>query len=145
MADVTARVAPTSTVGVTTTTLGAKAVATTTSTTAVARTTTTIAVTTTTTRVVALPALGPVTPAAKTQTERGVASWYNAPDRTCAHRTAPKGTIIKVTRPSTGETTTCEVADWGPADTSRVIDLSMDTFELLSHAGAGLIDVLIEW
>jgi rare lipoprotein A len=93
----------------------------------------------------ALPALGPVTPAAKTQSERGVASWYNAPDRTCAHRTAPKGTVIKVTRPSTGESTTCQVADWGPADTSRVIDLSMDTFELLSHTGAGLIDVLIEW
>ncbi len=147
LSDVTTRLAPTSTLGVTATTLGSKA-AVATSTSSVARSTTTVAATTTTTRVVvALPALGPVTPAARpgAQSERGVASWYNAPDRTCAHRSAPKGTIIKVTRPSTGEWTTCEVADWGPADTSRVIDLSMDTFELLSHTGAGLIDVLIEW
>jgi rare lipoprotein A len=96
---------------------------------------------------VSLPALAPLTPAAKrpTQSERGLASWYNAPDRTCAHRSVPKGVIIKVTSTSTGESTTCEVADWGPADTSRVIDLSMDTFELLSHTGAGLMDVVIEW
>ena len=95
---------------------------------------------------VALPSLGPVVPAVRyAHSERGLASWFNAPDKTCAHRTAPKGTLIKVTRVSTGESITCEVADWGPEDTSRVIDLSLDTFESLGYASAGLIDVQIEW
>lgn len=110
--------------------------------------TTTVAATTTTTRyLVSLPALAPITPAGKapTQSDRGLASWYHAPDRTCAHRTVPKGVVIKVTRASTGESTMCAVADWGPADTSRVIDLSMDTFERLAHADSGLMEVLIEW
>jgi rare lipoprotein A len=96
------------------------------------------------------PILTPVAPAAKPiggakQTEAGMASWFNWDDATCAHRTIPFGTIIKVTRVSTGVWTTCEVADWGPADTTRVIDLSMDTFEQLANPEAGLIDVVIEW
>lgn len=96
------------------------------------------------------PILTPVAPAAKPiggakQSEAGKASWFNWDDATCAHRTIPFGTIIKVTRVSTGAWTTCEVADWGPADTTRVIDLSMDTFEQLASAEAGLIDVVIEW
>lgn len=96
------------------------------------------------------PILTPVAPAAKPiggakQKEAGKASWFNWDDATCAHRTIPFGTIVKVTRVSTGAWTTCEVADWGPADTSRVIDLSMDTFEQLASADAGLIDVVIEW
>lgn len=92
--------------------------------------------------------LSPVLPALQSppkQTERGQASWFNTADRTCAHRTAPVGTVVKITRPSTGESTTCEVSGWGPADTTRVIDLSMDTFELLAHAEAGLIEVVVEW
>lgn len=148
--DATTRVSLTSTtLAVTTTTVaGTGTVSTSTTTAPPASTTTTVAATTTTTRyVVSLPALSPLTPAAKTttQSDRGMASWYNAPDRTCAHRTIPKGVIVKVTRVSTGESTTCQVADWGPADTSRVIDLSMDTFELLAHADTGLMEVAIEW
>ncbi len=76
---------------------------------------------------------------------RGLASWFNAPDRTCAHTTIPKGTIVTVTRVSTGASTTCKVDQWGPADTTRIIDLSMDTFAKLAPPEKGLIEVILEW
>lgn len=82
-------------------------------------------------------------PPARTAT--GLASWFGAPAGTCAHRTAPFGAEITVTRLQTGVAVTCTVGDRGPADTSRVIDLSTDTFEKLAPTGAGLIDVKIEW
>jgi rare lipoprotein A len=89
--------------------------------------------------------LSPAQSSGSSRAERGLASWFNTADETCAHRTAPFGTVIKVTRLSTGAVTHCTVNDWGPADTTRVIDLSMDSFEQLADAGAGLIDVAIEW
>jgi hypothetical protein len=76
----------------------------------------------------------------------GVASWFDAPAGTCAHRDLPLGTIVKVTRTSTGASTTCRVADRGPSlATNRVIDLSQDTFAKLASTDAGLIEVKIEW
>ena len=81
-----------------------------------------------------------------TRTDSGVASWFNAADATCAHRTLPMGTMIKVTRIHNGATATCKVSDRGPTvATGRLIDLSLDTFEKLAAKEAGLIDVRIEW
>ena len=77
--------------------------------------------------------------------ERGQASWFDAPEGTCAHQTLPFGTVIKVTRVFDGASTTCRVDDRGPFITGRVIDLSYDTFEELAHPGSGVIEVLIEW
>jgi rare lipoprotein A len=78
--------------------------------------------------------------------DSGVASWFRAPEATCAHRTLPMGTIVKVTRHHNGATTTCRVDDRGPTlETGRLIDLSLDTFEKLAAREAGLIDVTIEW
>ena len=131
---------------VATTTTEVPRAAETTTTTAVAPTTTTP--TTIVPVVVTLPpALTPLAPASKaaTRSESGRASWFHAPDGTCAHRTAPKGVVIKVTRVATGASTTCIVDDWGPADASRIIDLSLDTFEQLATSDAGVIDVTIEW
>lgn len=83
---------------------------------------------------------------AVTRTDSGVASWFNAPDATCAHRTLPMGTIIKVTRIHNGAVASCKVNDRGPTvETGRLIDLSLDTFEKLAAKEAGLIDVKIEW
>jgi rare lipoprotein A len=83
---------------------------------------------------------------AVTRTDSGVASWFKAPTGTCAHRTLPLGTMIKVTRNETGATASCKVADRGPTvATGRLIDLSQDTFEKLASTDAGLIDVRIEW
>lgn len=81
-----------------------------------------------------------------TRSDSGVASWFKAPQGTCAHRTLPMGTEIKVTRLHNGATATCKVDDRGPTvETGRLIDLSLDTFEKLAAREAGLIDVRIEW
>lgn len=84
--------------------------------------------------------------AALTHSDSGIASWFNAPDATCAHRTLPFGTMVKVTRIHNGASATCKVNDRGPTlETGRLIDLSLDTFEKLADKGTGLIDVTIEW
>ena len=83
---------------------------------------------------------------AVTRTDSGVASWFKAPAATCAHRTLPMGTLIKVTRMHNGASASCKVDDRGPTlETGRLIDLSLDTFEKLAAREAGLIDVRIEW
>jgi len=83
---------------------------------------------------------------ALTRTDSGVASWFNAPDATCAHRTLPMGTVVKVTRTYNGASASCKVSDRGPTvETGRLIDLSLDTFQKLASKDAGLIDVRIEW
>lgn len=82
---------------------------------------------------------------ATTHSDSGVASWFGAPSGTCAHRTLPMGTVLKVTRLSTGSSVECRVNDRGPSDTSRLIDLSRDTFEKLASTQAGLIEVKVEW
>lgn len=83
---------------------------------------------------------------AVTRTDSGVASWFKAPAATCAHRTLPMGTVIKVTRIQNGASASCKVDDRGPTvETGRLIDLSLDTFEKLAASEAGLIDVRIEW
>ena len=67
--------------------------------------------------------------------DAGIASWFNAPDNTCAHRTLPFGTMVKVTRRANGAVAFCKVNDRGPTvATGRLIDLSMDTF---AEAGLG--------
>ena len=94
------------------------------------------------------PTSAPPVPALKLvgHNDAGIASWFNAPDATCAHRTLPFGTMVRVTRPATGAVTTCKVDDRGPTvETGRLIDLSMDTFAALAPTSAGLIDVTIEW
>ena len=99
----------------------------------------------------AAPPIGPpptAAPAARVyaHSDSGIASWFNAPDNTCAHRTLPFGTMVKVTRPSNGSVAFCKVDDRGPTlATGRLIDLSMDTFSELAAPESGLIDVDIEW
>ena len=94
----------------------------------------------------ALAETGAAVSGAVTRTDSGVASWFKAPSATCAHRTLPMGTVIKVTRIQNGASATCKVDDRGPTvATGRLIDLSLDTFEKLAAREAGLIDVRIEW
>lgn len=91
------------------------------------------------------PAPAGVDPAPRRNHKRGFASWFGAPEGTCAHRTIPKGTIVTVVRADNGAATTCRVADRGPADTSRVIDLSRDTFRQLAGTERGVLQVHIRW
>ncbi len=66
---------------------------------AVAPTTTALAPLTPLTTIVAavVPPVAAVS-GAVTRTDSGIASWFKAPSATCAHRTLPMGTVIKVTR-----------------------------------------------
>jgi rare lipoprotein A (peptidoglycan hydrolase) len=119
-------------------------------------TSTTVRRTTTTTRVVVKAAAPKTTtttakPKPTTTTTRppnqqtGQASWYDAPDGTCAHRTLAFGTILTVTNLANGAKVTCRVADRGPYVQGRIVDLAKTSFDDLASPSAGVIDVRIEW
>ena len=76
----------------------------------------------------------------------GGASWYRYKPGTCAHRTLPKGTVVKVINLDNGQTTTCTVADRGPFVAGRIIDLDRSVFmAIASSPGQGVMRVRIEW
>ncbi|HVF73776.1 MAG TPA: septal ring lytic transglycosylase RlpA family protein [Acidimicrobiales bacterium] len=77
--------------------------------------------------------------------QTGKASWYQTDNGTCAHRTLPFGTIVKVTNLANGLTTSCRVADRGPYIDGRIIDLDREDFDRISSTSTGVIDVRIEW
>lgn len=122
---------------------------TTTSTTVVPTTTSTVkvrrvaAATTTTTKPKPKPTTTTTTQPPRQQT--GKASWYQAPSGTCAHRTLPFGTVLRVTNLANGLTVSCRVADRGPYVNGRIIDLDREDFARIADASAGVIDVRIEW
>jgi rare lipoprotein A (peptidoglycan hydrolase) len=99
--------------------------------------------TTTTTRPQPKPTTTTTTAPANQQT--GKASWYQAPAGTCAHRTLPMGTVLRVTNLANGRTVSCRVADRGPYVSGRIIDLDREDFDRIASAAAGVIDVRIEW
>ncbi len=84
-------------------------------------------------------------PAASGRQEGG-ASWYRYKPGTCAHRTLPKGTVVKVTNLKTGTWANCTVADRGPFIRGRIIDLDRSVFLAIAESpGQGVVQVRIEW
>jgi rare lipoprotein A len=77
--------------------------------------------------------------------QTGKASWYQAPAGTCAHRTLPKGTVVRVVNLANGSAVSCRVADRGPFVAGRIIDLDREDFQRLASTSTGVIDVRIEW
>jgi resuscitation-promoting factor RpfB len=77
--------------------------------------------------------------------QEGGASWYHYKPGTCAHRTLPKGTVVKVTNLATGQTATCTVADRGPFVAGRIIDLDRSVFMAIASGNQGVVRVRIEW
>lgn len=76
----------------------------------------------------------------------GKASWYQAAaPGSCAHRTIPKGTLVRVTNLANGRAVPCTVADRGPYVDGRIIDLAEPDFAQLAGSHEGVIDVRIEW
>jgi rare lipoprotein A (peptidoglycan hydrolase) len=79
----------------------------------------------------------------------GAASWYAAglaaPDAlTCASRTFPRGTRLRVHDLRNGHEVICLVNDYGPvAGTGRVIDLSRGSYSALEGLGSGTMPVEI--
>ena len=88
--------------------------------------------------------------------QEGYASWYGSGARTangerylpmgatCAHRTLPFGTVLRVTALQTGNQITCRVNDRGPFIRGRILDLSRGSAIALGIIGAGVARVRIE-
>jgi rare lipoprotein A (peptidoglycan hydrolase) len=77
--------------------------------------------------------------------QTGQASWYDAPDGTCAHPTLAFGTVVTVTNLANGRTVKCTVTDRGPYESGRIVDLAKTTFDDLAPPATGIIDVRIQW
>jgi len=89
----------------------------------------------------------------------GAASWYgrwhagrltasgerfNPQAMTCAHRTLPLGSVVKVTDMSTGRSVSLEVNDRGPYVRGRILDLSEGAARELGVENRGVLLVRIE-
>jgi rare lipoprotein A (peptidoglycan hydrolase) len=77
--------------------------------------------------------------------ETGDASWYDAPDGTCANNDAPMGTVLTVTDLASGKSVTCQVTSRGPQVSGRIVDLARATFSQLADPSAGVIHVRVTW
>ena len=63
---------------------------------------------------------------------------------TCAHRTYPFGTQLKVTNPANGKTVIVRVTDRGPYVRGRIIDLSVRAARELGIIAQGIATVVVE-
>ena len=63
---------------------------------------------------------------------------------TCAHRTYPFGTQLKVTNPANGRTVIVRVTDRGPYVKGRIIDLSLRAAKELGIIAQGIAPVIVE-
>ena len=94
-----------------------------------------------------------------TFTQVGLASWYGGafaghrtasgelfdPNAmTAAHRTLPLGAKVRVTNVENGRTITVRINDRGPADESRIIDLSRAAADALGFRASGVTKVKLE-
>lgn len=93
------------------------------------------------------------------QTQRGKASYYSKKatgartssgerlhhdSLTCAHRTHPFGTMLKVTNPKNGNSVIVRVTDRGPFRRGRIIDLSWRAAKELGILAQGVAMVIVE-
>jgi len=69
---------------------------------------------------------------------------FNQNKLTCAHKSLPFGTLLKVTNAITGKWVIVTVNDRGPFVKSRVIDLSLAAFKQIGNIKSGVIKVIIE-
>ena len=69
---------------------------------------------------------------------------YDMYKLTCAHKTLPFGTMLKVTNKKNGKTVTVEVTDRGPYVKGRIIDLSVAAAMDLDMMKSGVVDVEAE-
>jgi rare lipoprotein A len=92
-------------------------------------------------------------------TEEGYASWYGDKfhgkktssgevydmyGRTCAHKTLPLGTTVKVTRLDNGRSITARVNDRGPFVEERIVDVTFTLARDLGMLGTGSTRVRLE-
>lgn len=104
-------------------------------------------------------AVSPAMPAIEGTEERGEASYYadslagrptasgepyEPHELTAAHRTLPFGTIVRVTRVSSGESVDVRINDRGPHKRGRIVDLSRKAAEQIGLLRAGVADVVVQ-
>jgi rare lipoprotein A len=70
---------------------------------------------------------------------------FNMHAFTCAHRTYPFGTELKITNPVNGKTVHCVVNDRGPSSKDRDIDLSYAAAKKIGLTKKGAAKVRIEY
>ena len=63
---------------------------------------------------------------------------------TCAHRTYPFGTLLKVTNPANGKSVIVRVTDRGPYVKGRIIDLSARAAREIGIMAQGIAPVIVE-
>jgi len=68
---------------------------------------------------------------------------FNKRALTCAHRTLPFGTIVRVGY--RGRTISCRVNDRGPFIRGRMLDVSLASAHALGMNGAGVVLATMEW
>ena len=93
------------------------------------------------------------------QTQQGKASYYakkftgrktasgermHHDSLTCAHRTYPFGTLLKVTNPANGQSVIVRVTDRGPYVKGRIIDLSARAAREIGIIAQGIASVVVE-
>lgn len=93
------------------------------------------------------------------QTQKGKASYYSKratgartssgerlhhDSLTCAHKTYPFGTLLKVTNPNNGKEIVVRVTDRGPHRRGRIIDLSWGAAKQLGILNHGVAMVTVE-
>lgn len=96
---------------------------------------------------------------ATAQTMRGKASYYagkfhgrrtssgeifHKDSMTCAHRTLPFGTMLRVRNVSNGREVVVRVTDRGPFAAGRIVDLSLGAARQLGMVAAGVTGVEVE-
>jgi rare lipoprotein A len=65
-------------------------------------------------------------------------------DLTCAHRSLPMGSLVRVTNLSNSKTVVVRVNDRGPIARSRVVDLSYAAANFLGFGSMGTVPVKLE-
>lgn len=70
-------------------------------------------------------------------------SLYHKDSLTCAHRTLPFGTLLKVTNKKNGKEVVVKVTDRGPFRKGAIIDLSMAAARKIDMLSAGIVPVEI--
>lgn len=68
-------------------------------------------------------------------------SIYHKDSLTCAHRTLPFGTLLKVTNKKNGKEVIVKVTDRGPFRKGAIIDLSMAAAKKIDMVAAGIVPV----
>ena len=69
---------------------------------------------------------------------------YDMYKYTCAHKSLPFGTMLKVTNKENGKTVTVEVTDRGPYVEGRIVDLSVAAAKDLDMMKSGVVDIEAE-